>query len=181
MFKLLIMKKVLFTIVLLITWGGHSQSSSFEISYVPDFGKTLDITGNEVGFIQHNINFNFNFLSWGSRFQLGPLLSFSHANKENTYLELTELAIGMSTGYSINEMFSFKLDISSLTYEFFKAQSTVIKPSLEYNIYNNWAIVVGVVDYGTNWPGDFRVFNNADNYEMENSGPRILAGVKYKF
>ena len=169
------MKKSLFILALLMTLGGYSQSSKFEISYVPDFGNAYGVYTDKVSFVSHNINFNYNFLSWASRFQLGPLLSFSYTKQsDGDYRDYfnSYLAIGIGAGYLINEMFSFKLEVTGAITGA-GSGAIVIKPALEYNIYNNWAIVVGVANYlEDRSPGNL--------FALKNSS-RVLAGVKYKF
>lgn len=177
------MKKRIILLLIITTSFTYSQNRKWGLSYAAEFTnyKITDIYSSslEGDFTMHNINLHYNFTSWASPFQIGPLFSYRFAEIKNDYEaeRVDDFQVGLNLGINLNNTFAFVIDTYKVLNrnDFDDHNIFVIKPSLELGLSDKIYMVVGYSNYI--YSGTWRQNNGID--EMKANA--LLLGLKYKF
>lgn len=178
------MIKRIILLIIITTSFTYSQNRKWGLSYAAEFTnyKITDIYSSslEGDFTMHNINLHYNFTSWASPFQIGPLLSyrFAEIKYDDSYdIEtVDDFQVGLNLGINLSNTFAFVVD----TYKVLNDDNDdhnifVVKPSLELGFSDKIFMVAGYSNYI--YTGSWR--ENVGIDEMKANA--FLLGLKYKF
>jgi len=176
------MIKRILILLFITTSFAYSQNRKWGLSYAAEFTNysITDIysTSLEGDFTMNNINLHYNFTSWASPFQIGPLLSyrFAEITYEGYSEKVDDFQIGLNLGINLDNTVAFVVD----TYKVLDNENEnhniyVVKPSIELGFSDKIYAVIGYANYF--YTGTWR--QSVGIEDMKANG--LLLGLKYKF